>query len=390
MPTRQIYYFDAKKQLMCFVVFMSLFFLAPGSVLGSQGDSLRSRKDVDRPVGFFDAIEPVFGYGFLMSHHPSMRHLVKDQFTSYQLNISGTTSGKQHWHHLYRFPSLGVSFYYANLAYPDVLGEVYAIMPSISLKHKIAKGFEIVNRNSLGMGYLTKWYHPTENYRNNAIGRGLNIALSLNIEAAWNIYGPLTLKGGLSLTHFSSGAKAVPNKGLNIPAVNAGLVWMFRKKEASNEVVGHGTIAENRSQTYIIPSFGFKRIFPVGGPLYPEYGIQIAHVFSMNEKIRLGPAVDLFYSSSDKVVLENRDDKQYSFGQLAKLGAGISYEQVYNRLTFVVQAGYYLKTERTDVIPMYNRAGFRYQLTDHLLLNYSLKTHLFKADYVEYGLGWKF
>jgi len=343
-----------------------------------------------RFINFFDTAEPLAGYGFLMNHHPSMRHLVKGHFASFQLGISGRVKGGSIWHHMYNFPYLGLDFYYTDMAYPQVLGQAWALMPSISFRYKISKRLEMENRNALGLAYLTRWYHPVENHKNEAIGRARNIALSLNVNAAFAVSTDFKIKAGFGITHFSCGAMVLPNKGLNIPSANLGLVYNFRKVSTKELVSANTDQFKNSSITYLVPSFGFRRIYPIGGALHAEFGLQAAHVFALGTKARLGPAVDVFHSYSDKELLIRKGLETPSFADMTKWGLAISYEQVFENLSFVIQSGYYVRARMMNEGPIYNRFGFRYELGDNLLVNLTLKTHLFRADYVEYGIGWKF
>lgn len=371
-------------------VFLLAIMLLPSNTLLGSEPKEHSGKAVFRFLDFFHSAEPLAGHGFLMNHHPSMRHLVKGHFTSFQLGISGRVNGNSDWHHTYNFPYLGLDFYYADMAYPQVLGEAWALMPSISFRHKISNHFEIENRNALGLAWLTRWYHPVENHKNEAIGRGRNIALSLNLNGMLRVSPSFKIKFGAGLTHFSCGARVLPNKGLNIPSANLGVVYNFRKQNAD---IGAHNIPErfqNESRTYAIPSFGFRRIYPIGGALHAEFGIQAAHVFALGNKVRLGPAFDVFHSYSDRELLVRNGSEEPSFGEMTKWGLAASYEQVFERLTFVIQTGFYVHAQMMNEGPVYNRVGFRYDLTENILLNLTLKTHLFRADYVEYGIGWKF
>jgi hypothetical protein len=37
----------------------------------------------------------------------------------------------------------------------------------------------------------------------------------------------------------------------------------------------------------------------------------------------------------------------------------------------------------------YNRIGFRHQWSDKWLISLSLKSHLFRADFIEWGMGYR-
>ena len=66
------------------------------------------------------------------------------------------------------------------------------------------------------------------------------------------------------------------------------------------------------------------------------------------------------------------------------------YQFNMHRLMVPIEFGFYAYSKNKSVGFMYHRIGLRYQVSKHLLFNLTLKTHFAVAEYIEWGLGWKF
>ncbi|MFM7566066.1 MAG: hypothetical protein ACKO4K_04915, partial [Flavobacteriales bacterium] len=75
---------------------------------------------------------------------------------------------------------------------------------------------------------------------------------------------------------------------------------------------------------------------------------------------------------------------------LLQVGAYAAYLVPMDRFHFVFGMGAYLRDKYSPEDPLYHRIGARYACKNGLLLNFTLKTHWARADYLEYGLGYMF
>ncbi|NTW31600.1 MAG: hypothetical protein HGB12_03085 [Bacteroidetes bacterium] len=74
--------------------------------------------------------------------------------------------------------------------------------------------------------------------------------------------------------------------------------------------------------------------------------------------------------------------------QAIRLGFFFGHQFDFSKLSFVTQLGYYgYAKDKSDGL-IYSRIGLRYKLNQKVLLNLSLKTHYFKADFLECGIGY--
>ncbi|MGD0711780.1 MAG: hypothetical protein ABR968_11460, partial [Bacteroidales bacterium] len=81
-----------------------------------KNDSLRFASDDS--IKYF--IETKLHYGFIIAHHKSMEGIVAGHFPAFELNVDKQTHGENSWQPLYKYPVIGLSFWYAELANPGV------------------------------------------------------------------------------------------------------------------------------------------------------------------------------------------------------------------------------------------------------------------------------
>ncbi len=105
------------------------------------------------------------------------------------------------------------------------------------------------------------------------------------------------------------------------------------------------------------------------------------------KKKRIGIGLDIFYDGSiAKRIEKGNTDEKINQNNLRQ-GAHISYDLIFGKVFFTVQAGYYFLVDWNDDPNLYNRLGLRYQ-HNNFIYNVSLKTHLGRADYIEWGIGY--
>jgi hypothetical protein len=193
---------------------------------------------------------------------------------------------------------------------------------------------------------------------------------------------------GLSFTHFSNGAFQKPNLGLNIPSVNVGLEYGFGKAEINQKPIPSAEKPGKRA--YLLTLAGAKKERkPAENKNYPVFALFFTSHKSNNLKSYWGYGADLFYDDSKKRDLQKEEASLPSFIETAQAGIHLSYLLKAGKVYYVVQPGVYVHSRYKEDGLMYHRLGTRYQLTENLLLNTTLKTHWAVADHFEIGLTCK-
>ncbi len=338
--------------------------------------------------GFFSRIEGAGYAAWVWPHAPNMDQLHTGLFPMFHLGLSGTLNGAKPWHHAYNFPDMGITFMYADLGYPEVLGRAFGAYPHILLplarKGKLSLNF----RYGLGAAWLTNHYSEPDNEGNIAISNPLNILMNTSLEAGYAISDGFTLRAGFGMTHFSNGKARTPNKGLNIPAFKFAINYNMKPGLVLSQR-NYSKQTETQLFLRVFGAGGYTRLYPPGGPAFAEFTLSSTLNKRLSQKVSLGLGVDLFWGYSDKELLSRIDQLPSTTAGLLKPGMHFSYEQLFGKTSFIIQQGIYLYAANNEDGKGYNRAGLRHQFSEKWLISLTLKSHLFRADYIEWGFGYR-
>jgi hypothetical protein len=336
---------------------------------------------------FFNRMGGAMHRGYVMAHDSQMTNLSRDPFPFFHFTITGQTQGHRQWHHTYNFPSLGFDFMFGDLGYPEVLGRSFAFFPHIRLNLFQSGIFNLRLQHGLGLAYLTRTFDSNNNEENIAIGTAINLAFNMSLEAEWQLADSWQLVTGMSLTHYSNGKIETPNKGLNIPSLKIGMMYAFRDAPVLMGTPVY-TRSDRKRELLVIGSAGFTSAYPPGLDKSARYSLTSTYSFPIRQKHRLGLGYDFFYSHPEKRVPEE-DHTVVDHSPFVNHGVHLAFQQDFARMAFVIHSGFYLwdHGKHRDYI-YYHRAGFRYNVSRDFLINLTLKTHLFRAEFIEWGLGY--
>jgi len=340
-------------------------------------------------------IEAKADYGFLYAQHLELQ-LFNAHFPAFEFSIEQQTYGRQNWERAYNYPILGMTFLYTPLGNNPILGSAFALMPFINFPLYKTRVFTFGFRFSLGAGYLTKKFDRLTNYKDIAIGSHINAAINLMFEARYRLSEYFTLTGGVSFQHFSNGSLKTPNYGLNAPLVSIGLAV---KPVRENKDIG---------DRYFAPTAPFSTTirhsieFDIGGALgYKNmtselgYNYFVYHFFEntfieVSRKSKVGLGLDLSYDESQKKILEMNNNPAGSPFQIMRPGVNAAYELMLGKLGFITNLGVYLGGKEKTNGPLYEKFCFQYTFFDNFFAHVLLKVHFGRADYIGWGIGYKF
>jgi len=334
-------------------------------------------------------LESKVHYGFIMPHHKYIQYLTTGHFPAFEISYGKQANGKKQWHQLYNYPYVGFSFWTANMANPKVLGSVYTVYPYLKFKLIERRKFDFNFRFGTGIAYVTKKFESFDNYKNLLIGTNFNIAISLLYELKWAIQKNIQLSVGVGMTHFSNGAVKMPNLGINIPTVNAGVAYCLNPNKPSFGVTE--PLFQKDSTKFEIQSIvsgGIKEIYPSCGDKYGAFSWSNSLIKTLSLKRKIGGGIDLFWEFSNIRSLKRQGIEVKHACQVIKPGIHFSHQLDFSRLSLVTQIGVYLYAKDKSDGPVYDRIALRYKLKNRFLLNIALKTHFAKADFVEWGIGY--
>lgn len=334
-------------------------------------------------------IDSKFHYGFIMPHHKSITYVLEKHVYGFEINVSRPTYGKHIWEQLYRNPRNGIGYVFFDYGNPEILGKVHALygFMNIPVVRDKKNNYLFNYRIAFGMSYLTKRFDVYENHLNTAIGSKINIYFRLGFDTKIPVSENLELLGEFGFTHCSNGKVRSPNYGLNVLSGSLGLSYFINSTNKERIIM---ELPEDYKKNYfsVIYSAGAK----VYDNLYNRYyfisSLSFDYERHVNLKRRVGIGADLFYDQSISEALAVDGELNKDLSNLFKFGLHGSHTLIYNKVLMTINIGRYLYSKYTDLSLFYSRLALKYKLTDHILLNLSLKAHSAKADFVEWGIGY--
>lgn len=354
-------------------------------------------------------------YGFYLHHHLEFRRF-NATFPSFELAFQRSTYGNQRWEALYAYPIIGFSFFYSGMGGFEEIGEVYAVYPFINFPLNRDVDNRINFRLGVGLGYLTNKFDIENNPKNFAIGSHLNAAASLFFDYRKTISPRFTFVAAAGLTHFSNGSTKTPNYGLNMLTAVAGINFYLTRPnpylEAKFLPILRPFEYDNKKwfSVEIMQSVGTRDMSQQLGERYfvSNTSANIMLPFALKYKIGLG--LEMTYDGSDKAMLDHKKSQgteeliyENDF-HLIKFGAGLAYELMMSKTSFIFHLGYHnlagrkIKTiEDSDPIEnklitkgiVYQKLGIKHHFTDNVFGSIALTAHGGRADFIGFGIGYK-
>lgn len=339
---------------------------------------------------FGEAIEFRQKVGFLAAHRGVMAHMPRDIALAGELSWVRRSAGSKSYQQAYRFPTFGATAFLGTVGNNTLIGTLGGAYGFTELPMVVASRYRMDFKLGLGLGYCAKPYNPITNPGNVALGSHINglICLAVKSTYAWKRN---AINLGLDITHFSNAAWKVPNFGINMPYVSIGYARTIIPTPIfdvyEGDVMTTSTLPYDRwlfSATGILSA---KQLMPIGGERYPVYALNFSAKRFFNHKAGLELDLDLISKQAIKAYLPYIEKRQID---MLQMGAYAAYLVPMDRFHFVFGMGAYLRDKYSPEDPLYHRIGARYYFKNGLLLNFTLKTHWARADYLEYGIGYTF
>jgi hypothetical protein len=325
--------------------------------------------------------------GFLIAHRPMVVSLQKNHLNGLEFSILKTTSGAKAWQSQYNNPEIGVSLSGWNSGNKEQLGNAYAMIPYINFPLIKNNNHQFAIKFGWGIGYVEKIFDAEDNYKNIVIGSHLNCALQFQPNYSLNIGEKITATGGLNVTHFSNGSSSTPNLGINFASVTAGVRYRFAKTAIASTAPTPEFTRSSRITTFAAASF--KETYPAEGNKYAAFTLSGSRFHQTSSKIGLGYGIDLFYDGSAVKKQEQKGGEASDDLDYFKSGIHAGCELAIADITILLNMGGYLFNRVTGDGTFYHRFGIRYQAGNNIFVCMNLKSHWAKADFIEWGIGYR-
>lgn len=326
-----------------------------------------------------------YARGFLFAHSPLMNAIGRGPNQAMEVFFEIQTAGAKPWEFYHRLPPWRIFFNLADFSDPDHIGLVHSVGTEMSFPLVRTPLFYLGITGALGLGYVTRPFHPVTNNFNAAVSAPVNYLLRPGLESAVQVHPRAALMAGLSFTHWSVGALTMPNLGMNIPAFWLGFRGGWDVRPLNSQA--SPTFQRPPWQVDWLLCAGMKQVYPIGSGFYPTATLGLWAYRQFTPKSGLPVGLDIFYDESVKMRMFRR---YHSYGytwQTFRAGLFVGYEFVINRFSLYFHfGGYFFWPDRLDT-RFYQRIGMRTRLGHRFQVNFSLKSHFFVADFVELGGG---
>jgi len=224
-------------------------------ILAAEGWSLQA-KNADSTALFTPRL--LLQTGYIIKNYPAFPS--RSASLLGQFDIGFQTLGRRHWQSAMRWPEAGISLVGGTLGNGQVLGNVTGMMPYLRWRITSHQGWHLHLKAGLGFAWFTNPFNEITNPGNTLMGSSLanmtQLATGVSIPAGRR----LEFDAGISFFHFSNGHTHLPNLGINMPCIYAGL----RLKPAKG----------NQPPRYIVPDTlpqRFQMVFEMTGGIH-EFG----------------------------------------------------------------------------------------------------------------------
>jgi lipid A 3-O-deacylase PagL len=326
-------------------------------------------------------------YGFLIANQPKSLYLRNDHSRFIEVNVSRSTTGKHTWEKESNLPRIGIAFLFGELGSRQYLGKMTAFYPFVHFPILKTRRSTTTFRLGAGVGWVEKPYDKETNYKNLMIGTHINAVISMRLQSEWQLHRGFYMNAGIAFTHLSNGSVRLPNLGLNIPAITTGLRYDPTRPPSRFSRQKPSRI--RRNNLLLTTGIAWKQTYPLESTVHVVKTANLELSRSMSSVSRVAAGLIVSYDPSLSSEIANAPTYIFDKSEL-QVQASVygGYEHVVGRLSIPVQLGVYFYNNYM-VSNVYQLIGLRYRFAERWLASVQLKAHFGKADYIQYGIGYK-
>jgi hypothetical protein len=335
-------------------------------------------------------VKTSFNSGFILEQHANIGLLVKGYPSMYQIDFGKPSLGNKLWHLENNKPDLGLTFTVIDFKNPSQLGYAYAVAPYIEIPlNEKTKATRLIMRLCWGVTYISKSFDISSNRKNIVIGSHINSFVQFKWFWHIKLSKNLRFEPGFAFSHASNAKAKVPNLGLNLISLNAGLHYTIPSaKKNPVEKIDSSSKVKSKNEILIYSAFGFNQKEVATSTLYSGL-LSFAYHRNIRNTHKFGAGLDVFLDQNflaDQVVSLNQSAKGIDNFRMA-IKACYSYN--IGRISFPFETGVYVFQKIDPDGFLMSRIGVRYYGKKGFFAGIGLRTHFAVAYDFEYGLGYR-
>ena len=327
--------------------------------------------------------------GAIFPHHSSVSYIMEENITGVDITFSTESKNRHYWESAFRNPRYGAGYSLQRVGNKDVLGNMHALYGYIDVPFHTPKRNHVFSYQlNIGVGYFTERYHPYDNPLNHLVSAKLNAYVGVDLAARYKVGKKNEVKTALELTHCSNGKTKTPNLGVNMVTLSAS--WMYSLKPAQSIVKPEPLLNYKKHYFELIANGGGKRDDNMSDIVYFVSSFVADYYYAYSPKYLVGLGGDIFYDASLAQHEEFFEEGSSAGSMNTQVGLHAGFRVRYNKISFVANVGHYVVYDYLRHGKVYTRIGMRYAVSEQILLNLTLKAHSTIADFIEWGVGYRF
>lgn len=352
------------------------------------------------------------GYILPINIHEKMDYIPS---AGVEMNFEMLPTGDNAWEQHWAFPTIGVGLVGVNLGNQETLGQMFAIYPYALWHFAKTQKFEFGVKLGFGVAGTTK--------KNIANGSYVSGYVSTGIDAQFNLRNDYAVAVELGTNHLNNCDIKFPNSTMNIVYMTVGMRHRFGRYYRTPHA-RHANGLPYTMMVNITASGGGKAAYFVDNHTAFCGSFHTDALWKITNCYALGIGADAFYNSTfvrqgtngDKSYTDKITHSQYfiendNMSNKFRVGIAINNLFTMGRIGVIFDWGIYLYDPIRNAYPNegttarrrnffypynpnkedgwnYFRAGMRCRLYDNLYTQVSIKTHLYRIEFAEIGIGY--
>jgi len=335
-----------------------------------------------------------FFKGIIIEHDSSLKTAIQGNPFGVLLSYNYVKNEQSDFNNLYNYPERGYSLLYEDFN-SDILGEVVAVHRHYGYRLNPKKKNNLSLTAGFGLAYATKKFEEEDNPFNFSHGSHVLVSAFFKLQyVIWMLNNQMQLNSGILINHYSNISFKNPNLGSNSLVASIGIKHFLSTVIKTERTAVPKLSSEEKKWNFgIVIRGGYNESREPNSGLYPFYTLTgFAHK-KVNSYSSIVAGLDFIEAKflEHYIPIYNEQEKtKYNTNLTKRAGVFVGHELTQHNFAFVTQIGYTFYYPFPYISPIYERFGFKYNLGANFLAEVTMRVNLFRAESLEFGIGYQF